>query len=169
MKLLLIIWFSYNLDYNINSFFEKNRTESGEKIMNYISKSSEKESFLLSMNLYLILNEKPEALYITGTSLIATHIVVYLLKGITGRGRPSGKTKRWNSSFPSGHTAGAFAFANSFSKIEKNYKIPLLLWAFSVAFSRMYLGRHWFTDCVAGAGIGVLISELIYRKFRIEK
>ncbi len=164
-ELLLIICFSYNLDYNINSFFEENRTKSGERIMSYISKSAEKENFLLSMNLYLVLSEKPEALYITGTSLITTHIVVYLLKGITGRGRPSGKTKRWNSSFPSGHTAGAFAFANSFSKIEKEYQIPLVLWAFSVAFSRMYLGKHWFTDCVAGAGIGVLISELIYRKF----
>lgn len=162
--LLLICLFSFNLDYNINSFFEKNRSREMENVMDWISKSAEKESYFLFINLYLILKKNPKVFYITGFSLLFTHLSVYFLKALTCRERPSGECKRWNSSFPSGHTAGAFAFANSFSKMEKSYTFYLYTWALLVGFSRIYLRKHWFTDCVAGAGTGILVSEIIYRK-----
>lgn len=166
MTVILAVFFlfSFNLDYNINSFFKKNRSKDMENLMIYVSKSAEKESYFLTINFYSIFKKNPRAFYITATSLLATHLSVYLLKGLIGRKRPSGEHKRWNSSFPSGHTAGAFAFANSFSKIERDYKFHLFTWALLVGFSRIYLGRHWFSDCVVGAGMGILISEIICRK-----
>jgi membrane-associated phospholipid phosphatase len=60
-------------------------------------------------------------------------------------------------SFPSGHTSLAFATATT---LALNYKkwyivIPAYLWAGSVAYSRMYLGKHYPGDVLAAAAIGI--------------
>ncbi len=164
-KFFLILYFSFSLDYNIDSFFQKNMDERIKKLMEYVSNTCEKENYFLFINSYTILKNDLKPFYITTSSLFLTYGITYLLKGITNRKRPCGNSSRWNSSFPSGHASGAFAFANSFSKIEKKYKIPLFIWAFSVSFSRIYLRKHWFTDIVAGAGIGLFTSEIIYKSF----
>jgi membrane-associated phospholipid phosphatase len=58
--------------------------------------------------------------------------------------------------FPSGHTADAFAFAISVILIfRKNYILVLsLIWAILVGYSRMCLGVHFPSDVLAGAIIG---------------
>lgn len=165
IKIFLILYFSFSLDYNIDSFFEKNMDKEIKKLMVFISNTCEKENYFLFINSYTLFKNDLKPFYITGSSLFLTSAITYLLKGITNRERPEGNSSRWNSSFPSGHAATAFAFANSFSKIERKYKIPLFLWAFTVSFSRIYLRKHWFTDIVAGAGIGLFISEIIYKNF----
>jgi membrane-associated phospholipid phosphatase len=62
-----------------------------------------------------------------------------------------------NNSFPSGHTATAFAVATTLVLIIKNKKIqaPLLFAAFLVGFSRIYLGQHFLLDVLVGAFVGV--------------
>ena len=59
-------------------------------------------------------------------------------------------------SFPSGHTASAFALATSLCiKYPKWYVIaPSALWACSVGVSRMNEGVHYPSDVLAGAAIG---------------
>ena len=59
-------------------------------------------------------------------------------------------------SFPSGHTASAFALATSLCiKYPKWYVIaPSALWACSVGVSRMNEGLHYPSDVLAGAAIG---------------
>ena len=59
-------------------------------------------------------------------------------------------------SFPSGHTASAFALATSLCiKYPKWYVIaPSALWACSVGVSRMNEGVHYPSDLIAGAVIG---------------
>lgn len=165
IKIFLLIYFSFSLDYNINSFFERNMDKNIKKLMEYTSKTCEKENYFLFINSYIIFKNDLKPLYVTGSSLFITSFVTHILKGITNRERPEGNSSRWNSSFPSGHAASAFAFANSFSKIEKKYKISLFLWASSVSFSRIYLRKHWFTDVIAGAGIGLVVSEMVYKNF----
>ena len=62
------------------------------------------------------------------------------------------------SSFPSGHTATAFAMATIFVLMTKSAKwqLPLLLAAGMVGYSRIYLGQHFLLDAFTGAVIGVL-------------
>ncbi len=60
-------------------------------------------------------------------------------------------------SFPSGHTTLAFATATTLALQYKKWYVvvPAYLWASSVGYSRMYLGKHYPSDVFAGAIIGI--------------
>ncbi len=68
------------------------------------------------------------------------------------------------SSFPSGHSASAFALAAvlSFSAKNKNYSILFLVAAILVGYSRIYLAQHFIEDVLAGSVIGFVSSILCW-------
>jgi membrane-associated phospholipid phosphatase len=88
-------------------------------------------------------------------ALAPTNLVVEGLKRATQRARPDGRTQRKNASFPSSHAANAFALAVSLTVFRPRWRIPCLLLAALVAWSRVYLNRHFISDIVVGAAIGV--------------
>jgi undecaprenyl-diphosphatase len=71
-------------------------------------------------------------------------------------------------SFPSGHTADAFAFAIAVSLVYPKWYIIIsgLIWASLVGYSRMSLGVHFPSDVVGGALIGAACSYsyILYSK-----
>jgi len=66
-------------------------------------------------------------------------------------------------SFPSGHTADAFAFAVALGLVYRKWYlyVPCLVWAALVGYSRMNLGVHFPSDVLAGAIIGI-VSAIVY-------
>ena len=104
-----------------------------------------------------------DAVYV-GTSVAGAFAVTYGLKYIVGRDRPYERypdrvhpySLEDSPSFPSGHTATAFALATSLSiRYPKWYVIaPSALWACSVGISRMNEGVHYPSDVLAGAALG---------------
>jgi len=61
-------------------------------------------------------------------------------------------------SFPSGHTASSFAAAVGLFIYHKKLGIAALIWAFLIAFSRLYMYVHYPTDVLAGMVIGILCA-----------
>ena len=97
------------------------------------------------------------------TSLVSTNLVVEGFKRAVDRPRPHGAHQRSNASFPSGHAASAFALAVVFASRWKRAAILFWLLAAIVAFSRMYLDRHYLSDVVVAAVIGVTCATLLVR------
>lgn len=70
-------------------------------------------------------------------------------------------------SFPSGHTASSFAAAGILAKEFKRYRIPVILLAALIAFSRMYLYVHYPTDIIGGILLGLVCAKLIQYIFSL--
>jgi PAP2 superfamily protein len=96
-------------------------------------------------------------------SIVLMTGVVQGLKHTTDVTRPDGTN---NQSFPSGHTATAFMTATMLSKEYGHISPWVSVGAYSVATAtglmRMANNKHWLSDVMVGAGIGILSTEFGY-------
>lgn len=106
------------------------------------------------------------------TSQTLTALLTFILKNIFLIPRPSvllnelgynfhtiqGVTLHTQLSFPSGHTASAFALFFALSLLSKHdwQKATCLVVAFTAGFSRIYLSQHFLQDVLAGSIVGIL-------------
>lgn len=117
-----------------------------------------------------------------GQSLALTLGETWMVKGMVGRRRPyvdetdpddfspvRGFSGGPWSSLPSGHTAAAFAVAASANE-EIRHWWPAAPWAVTpllyagasmVGLARIYDARHWSSDVVLGAGLGILTGRKV--------
>jgi membrane-associated phospholipid phosphatase len=65
-----------------------------------------------------------------------------------------------SSSFPSGHAMSAWATAGAVAVLAPRLRWPMLALAAAIAFSRVYLGVHFWFDVLAGAALGLAIGVL---------
>ena len=84
------------------------------------------------------------------------------LKNLTAKTRPDSTSH----SFPSGHTTNAFSNASVLYN-EFYESSPLLAYsgyafAASTAMFRTFNNKHWVSDIMVGAGIGIAVTELVY-------
>jgi membrane-associated phospholipid phosphatase len=107
-----------------------------------------------------------------GAAVVLATGVTTGLKYSIGRTRPgSGDSDRLrpfsgSNSFPSGHTAAAFAFASSIADETDDSWSDVLLYSAATltAMSRVHDDRHWTSDVVIGALIGHLSGRWITRR-----
>lgn len=89
--------------------------------------------------------------------------VTYVLKGITKYPRPDGST---NDAFPSGHTSSAFASATLLHEEYGHRSVWYSVGGYGVATGvgamRILNNRHWLSDVLFGAGVGIGATEVVY-------
>jgi membrane-associated phospholipid phosphatase len=61
-------------------------------------------------------------------------------------------------SFPSGHAMSAFAVAAAIAVLAPRARWAVLGVAAAIAFSRVYLGVHFWIDVLAGAALGIAVG-----------
>ena len=101
----------------------------------------------------------------------AAGVAVQIVKFAAGRTRPElwlgpfQHARAAATSFPSGHTVGAFALAGvlMLASPSRTMRIAALLLALSVAVSRVLAFRHWTSDVLASAAIGMIIAAVMVR------
>ncbi len=127
-------------------------------------------AILLALIALLVYRNKTPGLAII-YSFLVSGILAQLMKRIVEAPRPGlifqdtdytkfveGVKLAFYHSFPSGHTATAFAIVTVIATLmrSRKWQLQLLILATLVGFSRIYLGQHFLEDTIAGAGIGIL-------------
>jgi membrane-associated phospholipid phosphatase len=147
----------------------------GDFIMPYLTDLGNGLSTVL-ITLVILLFSYRKALLMGTTYALVSGIIVQVVKFIFDAPRPTLYFKDQLSrihlvqgvemlklhSFPSGHTATAFASTVVITYWCKNkgWGLPLLIVAMSVAYSRMYMSEHFFEDVTGGSAIGVICTVL---------
>ena len=132
--------------------------------------------------------ETKKILYFTLLSLFFTGVVTQIIKHIVGRPRPNHANingvfgfdflslESAFHSFPSGHTSTIFILAIILSVLIPKLKYFFYIFGSAIAFSRVVVGAHFFTDVIAGAVVAFICFKILnlvcqsrFENYRIQK
>lgn len=174
---------SFTLDDEIQQWSQRNQSPAGDAVAKYVGEPFGNPIIVIggSFTIYAVakISHQPQvsdpALTAFKATLIAGGATMFV-KIMTHRVRPDENVppNSWdwggpsfsneNLSFVSGHTSTAFALAASMSTYYKDH--PWVAWvtyplATVTALSRVYDNRHWFSDVVGGAVLGIFIGKTV--------
>ena len=111
-----------------------------------------------------------------GAAVLVSYVAVFLvgqliLKNLVSRPRPCQVDPAFplliapsaSSSFPSTHTGWAFGTATAIFLNDWRFGIAAYIYAFLIAYSRLYLFAHFPTDVLAGAVVGIVLGTAAAR------
>jgi membrane-associated phospholipid phosphatase len=98
--------------------------------------------------------------------LLPVNAMVELTKAATHRIRPDASADPRNSSFPSSHAANAAALALVLARRWRRGLPIFALVAGVVSYARIYLNRHFLSDVVCAAIIGLVVGWLVLHRLR---
>ena len=147
-------------------------------LMNILTNFGEEYTFIIILIVMLLINKK-DTIY-EFINLIFTFLVNVLTKNLFMRQRPVNSLIELPSgfSFPSGHTMCSVSFYGFLifliiKKIQNKYLkifsiLFLIMLILIVAFSRIYLKVHYFTDVVGGLILGIICLLMIINIYKKE-
>lgn len=91
-------------------------------------------------------------------SLIVTGAITMGIKKTLLRRRPYPNDDKFGA-FPSGHTSTTFAMAGIMGAAQPGLRIPALLAAGGVGWSRVKVRAHHWQDVIAGAALGLTVAH----------
>jgi undecaprenyl-diphosphatase len=118
------------------------------------------------VSLYLLVRRRFLAFWAFVLAWAASELALTWLKVFFHRGRPPAPLVVISGfSFPSGHAVAGAALAVALVLVafppgprRRKWEIIAIGFAFVMAFSRVYLSAHWFSDVVAGVLLGAGIA-----------
>lgn len=160
------------LDLNILEFIQNNfHNHILDKIMPLITLLGDSSCFWIIIGVVLIATKKYRKIGILTilTVILCTVLGGGIIKNIVQRPRPFLEvstveiliSKPVDYSFPSIHTAVAFAVSGVLFKTIKKYGVVFIFLAVLIAFSRLYLFVHYPSDVIAGVILGLLCTKIV--------
>ena len=170
------------IDFSILNFIQEHlRCAFLDGFMPFITKLGNAGFIWIVISVIFICIPKYRRVGLTLGITLALSFVCYelILKNVIARPRPFVQNPAFvllikapsGFSFPSGHTTSAFCAATILFCFKNKLRVPILVLAILIAFSRLYLYVHFPTDVLAGIIIGILfgiigfiVSNKIVRK-----
>jgi membrane-associated phospholipid phosphatase len=145
-----------------------------DRTMRRLTRAADNAQLSLGASALLVLTRGRRGLRAAGSGLasvaVTATIVNVAIKPLAGRRRPDPAAQQVpvarlarmprHPSFPSGHTASAFAFASGVSHVLPREALPLYALATVVAYSRVHTGVHFPADVVAGSVLGSALGGI---------
>ena len=162
------------LDLALYRAVARTRTPALDAALTRLSRAADYSRISIGLGLALAIaggpNGRRAAARGMGSVAVTATVVNVALKPLTRRRRPErlgprASTRRRvrmprSRSFPSGHTAAAFAFAAGATREIHATGPPLFALASLVGYSRVHTGVHYPLDVVTGALCGITLAEL---------
>jgi membrane-associated phospholipid phosphatase len=151
-----------NVDYFFEGYVHRTDPNYNSKAADYLQLAPAALVYVLN-----VAGDEGQDRFVDRTALLALSGAILTIadgtKYLGHRDRPYGTDPL---SFPSGHTGAAF-LAAEFLAQEYSWKSPWYgvigyTMATTTGVLRIYGRAHWFSDCVAGAGIGMFSTKLAY-------
>jgi len=151
-----------DIDFDVRNSLEQNNRFWHTKVDDYIQYAPTVAAYSMKLCKVESTHNFLDMTILYGLSNLLTAGIVQGTKVVVGRERPSGSSL----SFPSGHTGTAFVAAEFLYQEYKDKSIWISVGGYSVAafvgVARIYNNKHWVSDVVAGAGIGILSTKVVY-------
>ena len=161
---VILLLIGFYLDNSVINIISKNRSFI---LINFFILLSKYYYFLaVLVALFCILKKDKESLINICLASLFSLVGVYILKEIIKRPRPVlSLIEATNYSFPSGHATFMFALLVViwYGFKQKYIKYSWLILSVIVAFSRIYLNVHYFTDVIGGLIFGLIIGKSIIK------
>lgn len=162
------------MDSSIVLFIQENvRSDSLDRVMKFASLIGNYGIVWIAAGLSMLVSPKTRRAGIGVLVCLTISAVVSnaVIKNIVERPRPSIIHDALETiiklppsfSFPSGHACSSFASATAMTLALKWRGAWSFIVAALIAFSRVYVGVHYMSDVIFGAGFGVLISLFTYK------
>lgn len=181
--IILVALLSYNLfDLPVAIYFQDLKGDKIYEFFHFLTKFGQLEYYLIpALMTYIYYRYKDPFFAMKAkfvfVSLVLSGIIVLLIKIIGGRFRPEMYFKEdafgfdffhlshTMTSFPSGHSATSMGAAAAFALLFPKFRLFFYLFGLLVMISRVVIVRHYPSDIMIGALIGVLTSFVLYERF----
>jgi membrane-associated phospholipid phosphatase len=151
------------IDYNVHHSLEQNNRFWHISAEDYIQFAPAVAAYALKFCKVENAHNLLDMTVLYGLSNLVAGGIVQSGKFIIGRERPDNSD---SYSFPSGHTETAFVAAEFLHQEYKNQSIWISAGGYAAAtfvgVARVYNNKHWVSDVVTGAGIGILSTKAVY-------
>ncbi|GHU75116.1 hypothetical protein FACS189413_19730 [Bacteroidia bacterium] len=151
------------LDYSTRNELVEDNSMWYNGLDNYVQFSPAMLAFGLKLGGMESKHQLPDMFILYALSNVLETSVVFTTKKLTGRKRPDDSN---SLSFPSGHTATAFVAAEFLHQEYGDKSVWISIGGYGMAsligVFRVYNNKHWVSDVVAGAGVGILSTKIVY-------